>query len=122
MSSIHPDKAHFWTPVNDVDADKVEALAVSMRENGWQGRPLAGLETNGGNYLFTGSHRLAAAVIARIEVPVELMPDDEITSDQWDAFMSADDDEKAGLAFEFFGECDFSNLMQAEADANWSQK
>lgn len=42
--------------INDVDADKVNALADSMIENGWMGCPILVY----GEELLTGSHRLAA--------------------------------------------------------------
>lgn len=42
--------------INDVDTDKVNALADSMIENGWVGCPILVY----GEELLTGSHRLAA--------------------------------------------------------------
>ena len=42
--------------VNDVEENKVEEIAKSIRENGWQGAPII----YAGETLITGSHRYAA--------------------------------------------------------------
>lgn len=42
--------------LNDVDSEKVNALAQAMLENGWQGAPILVY----GESLLTGSHRVAA--------------------------------------------------------------
>lgn len=45
-----------YEPVNDVDEEKVNEIAESIRENGWDGMPILTY----GNVLITGSHRRAA--------------------------------------------------------------
>lgn len=54
-------------PVHDAfDADKLEALAESMRANGWIGAEVV----VAGDQALTGSHRLAAAEEAGTDVPI----------------------------------------------------
>lgn len=53
-------------PWNDAhDADKVAALVASMRTDGWTGAPVV-VDTE---QAMTGSHRIAAARLAGIEIP-----------------------------------------------------
>ena len=64
-----------YQPINDTDRQKVEEIALSIAENGWQGAPLVVLD---GGWLITGSHRYEALSLAvnqdyidyRFEVPV----------------------------------------------------
>lgn len=50
------------------DAGKIEAIAASMRAQGWAGRPLIVCDaTSDAPQAFTGSHRLAAAHLAGIQ-------------------------------------------------------
>lgn len=59
-------------PLHEVtDEAKVEAIAESMRANGWVGRPIL-VEDEDANetQAFTGTHRLAAAELAGIEPQV----------------------------------------------------
>jgi len=58
-------------PLHDViDANKLDSIVESMNSNGWIGRPILAL--NCGDYLqaLTGSHRIAAAERAGVEVKV----------------------------------------------------
>lgn len=48
------------------DPDKLSALVSSMEANGWQGAPIVVYE----DMALCGSHRIAAAAIAEITVPV----------------------------------------------------
>jgi ParB-like chromosome segregation protein Spo0J len=59
-------------PHEMTDPAKVASLAADMTANGWTGRPV--LASASGQAL-TGSHRIAAAEIAGIEVPFVLVPD-----------------------------------------------
>lgn len=59
--------------INDTDSDRVEELATSMIENGWQGCPILVC----GEGLLTGSHRLAA-----LHYIAEMLNNDEITDEQ----------------------------------------
>jgi hypothetical protein len=52
-------------PINEVDQDKVDSIAMSMMQDGWQGYPLLTID----DIALTGSHRIAAAAEANIEVP-----------------------------------------------------
>lgn len=66
------------TPVHEVmDEAKLESLAASMAEDGWQGRPLLVVADGyGGHYALTGSHRYAGAVEAGLEeVPCIVIPE-----------------------------------------------
>lgn len=56
-------------PLHEVtDETKVEAIAASMRANGWMGRPIL-VDDEDANEMraFTGTHRLAAAKLAGVE-------------------------------------------------------
>jgi len=60
-------------PINDVDMEKVNTIAQSIRENGWNDRPLLAIGNEEDACLITGSHRLKACQILDIDVPVELI-------------------------------------------------
>lgn len=60
-------------PINSVNMEKVNTIAQSIRENGWQGRPLLAIGDDEEAFLITGSHRLQACQELDIEVPVELI-------------------------------------------------
>lgn len=54
-----------YQPIHQVeDQDKLAALVASMTESGWVGAPIV----VDGEQAITGSHRLAAAQIAEIEI------------------------------------------------------
>lgn len=58
-------------PAHEIrDDDKLAALTASMREHGWHGAPIVIAKEGYGDQALTGSHRLAAAEAADIEVPV----------------------------------------------------
>lgn len=51
---------------------KVAALSEDMKRNGWKGRPLLSVGPEEGVYAWTGSHRLAAALLAELPtIPVD---------------------------------------------------
>lgn len=52
------------------DPDKLNALVDRMKASGWQGRPVLVEETADGYQGLTGSHRVAAAREAGVEVPI----------------------------------------------------
>ena len=76
-------------PFHEVrDQEKLEALAQSMKENGWQGRNIVGFYIGGEFRAITGSHRLPAAEAAGFEeIDVEcveygtMFEDYDITTD-----------------------------------------
>jgi hypothetical protein len=51
------------------NASKLKAITENMAANGWQGRPILAWDTGNGSLALTGSHRIAAARAAGIEVP-----------------------------------------------------
>jgi hypothetical protein len=59
----------------DLDDAKVAALADSMRESGWMGRPVLALlpDANASVQALTGHHRIAAAAQAGIDVPTYVL-------------------------------------------------
>jgi len=62
------------------DCERVRLIAADMRICGWRGAPLLVSEEDGGQWYqaWTGSHRLAAAALARlVEVPVIIIQSDE---------------------------------------------
>ena len=52
------------------DYEKLKTLTASMKANGWQHRPILVYNVGRGNEALTGSHRIAAAKAAGIEVPI----------------------------------------------------
>lgn len=68
-----PEQIQPWHDVRD--DDKVAQLAASMREHGWQGAPVVVIPGTdygwgeGDPIAITGSHRIAAAIEAEIDVP-----------------------------------------------------
>jgi ParB/Sulfiredoxin domain len=61
---IHPADVTPWHDVED--ADKVSRLSASMQKDGWTGAPVVVID---GGQAVTGSHRIAAALKADIEIP-----------------------------------------------------
>jgi len=58
-------------PLNKVeDRKKYNEILESMKQEGWQGRPILAYEENGKTKALTGSHRIYAARKAGIDVPV----------------------------------------------------
>lgn len=56
------------------DEEKLEIIAASMRETGWQGRPVLVIERSDYYQALTGSHRYAAAELAEIDsIPVVIV-------------------------------------------------
>lgn len=49
-------------------------LAESMKSKGWQGRPILTVDLGRGHEALTGTHRIAAAQKAGIEIPVHMLP------------------------------------------------
>ena len=57
-------------PHNVRDNKKLLSLTESMKNTGWQGRPILTYDVGRGNEALTGSHRIKAAREANIEVPI----------------------------------------------------
>lgn len=78
---IHLDPAQVL-PWNSVQEEKVDALAASMRRDGWLGRPLLVVEDSQGIYrALTGSSRLAAACRTLDTVPAVVLDAEELALD-----------------------------------------
>jgi len=58
------------------DKKKLTDLAKKMEKEGWQGRPILAIDLGRGQEALTGSHRIAAAKIAGIDVPVVMVDED----------------------------------------------
>ena len=52
------------------DTEKLLSLTKSMKDSGWQGRPILTYDVGRGEEALTGSHRIEAAKKANIEVPI----------------------------------------------------
>lgn len=57
-------------PHNVRDTKKLLSLTESMKNTGWQGRPILTYDVGRGEEALTGSHRIKAAREANIEVPI----------------------------------------------------
>ena len=113
---------------NAYEADKLDRLADDMRQRGWVGRPILAIDC--GDYLkaITGSHRIAAAELAGIEVEIceirQLAFDGEDyeTSSLYDILINGDDDDRlvAMVALHNVGMVDDEALaiMRGEVEAN----
>lgn len=74
QSALNPDRVE--PPHEVMDEDYAAQLAASMGRDGWQGAPIVIVERDGGDPLaVTGSHRIAAARVAGILVPVVYLAD-----------------------------------------------
>ncbi|MDD4181321.1 MAG: ParB N-terminal domain-containing protein [Victivallaceae bacterium] len=116
-------------PLHDAyETGKLNQLADDMRQRGWVGRPILAIDC--GDYLqaITGSHRIAAAELARIEVEVCEMSqptfdgEDYETSSLYDILINGDDDDRlvAMVALHNVGMVDDEALasMRGEVEAN----
>jgi hypothetical protein len=88
-------------PLHEVrDSEKLATIAASMEQNGWQGHPV--LVVDCGEYFqaITGSHRIAAAELAGVEVEFEVIEqgvytgsnDDEV--ELYEALLDGGDEER----------------------------
>lgn len=105
------DPANIQAPHEVDDPDKVEALSADMSANGWLGAPL--LVTPGYVRAWNGTHRLAAAQAAGIDVPVVYSVDHEDA----DPEMYRDDDERLDALREL-GDERAAAIMAAEVEGN----
>lgn len=58
------------------DTKKLNDLVEKMKEHGWNGRPILAVDLGQGPEALTGSHRIAAAKIAGIDVPTVMVDPD----------------------------------------------
>jgi hypothetical protein len=116
---------NMYPPHGVRDKVKLEELAESMKENGWQGRPILVFDDGGANRAFTGSHRIAAAKKSGIDVPVIKI--DEAKFEKWwsednyrgtlEQFMREDEAQQVRMLKEM-GDDRAANELQLEIDIN----
>ena len=100
------------TPPHAVrDEAKLADLVASMRRAGWVDRPILIVDCGTWQAL-TGSHRLAAAIVAGIDVPVI-----EADGAAWEAYCAANDDEERLSVAIDANDLDAIHLLQLEAHA-----
>lgn len=107
------------TQVNATNADKVNMIAQSMEENGYDGRPIVVME-NADEYIgLTGSHRIDAAKQAGIDVEIVSVENNDDTVRLLDA---RDDYELADIAEELYNDGQISkeaySLLISEKEYN----
>lgn len=109
-------------PHNVRDVAKKEKLTENMEKNGWVGRPLLVFDAGRGNEALTGSHRIAAAKQAGIEIPIYKI--DENIGNYADKngntiFDAANFEQKNIVKFlREFGDKNAAKLMNEEIKAN----
>ena len=98
-----------------------------MRDVGWQGRRLLVIDTGDGYLALTGTHRIAAAAVAGVDIPVLAItttpydPDDSgsvLEAEQIDAILRAMDDDERLDALRETGLQDAIDLMDQEIRHN----
>lgn len=90
------------TPMNGItNSEMYEYLTDDIRRNGYSGRPVVVYETPYGYQALTGSHRVAAAREAGIEIPAVVIYDGDVI-DRLEA--EHDDTSRAKAAVELFEE------------------
>lgn len=88
-------------PVNEVtDRRKYRYLTEQFAENGWDGRPVVVIDTGNGYTALTGSHRVAAARAAMIDVPAVVLEYSDELSDLVNAIDDEDRTREAKLLYE----------------------
>lgn len=109
------------TTQNEVrDPGMRDYLVQQFEENGWDGRPIVAYDNGGNGYVaLTGSHRVAAAAEAGIQVPAVLIESQEAIARLADTYS---DEERAMVADELLeeGEIDQAtrDLLVRENDLN----
>lgn len=109
------------TTQNEVrDPGMRDYLVQQFEENGWDGRPIVAYDNGGNGYVaLTGSHRVAAAAEAGIQVPAVLIESQEAINRLADTYS---DEERATVADELLeeGEIDQAtrDLLVRENDLN----
>ena len=100
------------------DEGKLAMLTSDMDASGWHGRPVLvadrGEDRNPRYIGITGSHRVAAATVLGMEIPVVILPYNEDTEDAIDQARCSDDYD----AVRFLGliSCAAAKLAQQEID------
>lgn len=124
-------------PLHDVrNQEKHAELVARLKKDGWVGRPILVEESNGRYYAWSGTHRLAAATAAGIDVPVAFIDSDKVrtyleeNNYPMDVVQSAlvdatiDDDDRYKLLLEA-GDYTGASMMNEELlsnDSTWNKQ
>lgn len=104
-------------PHEVTDEAKVETIAASMREHGWVGHPIL-IDDDESNEpkAITGTHRIAAAELAGIDVEYYSLADTDI--DIGALFFDCNDDEDRLAVIEQGTDERAIEIMRAEVESN----
>jgi hypothetical protein len=125
--TIEDHDPNYVDPPHEVDlkSAKVVRMADAMRQIGWVGHPLLGVRIADSVQLLTGSHRLAAARIADISVPVYLVEAELLDAwiddgrvDTWEAELLRTDDDGRLAALREIGDDTAVAIMEHEIDVS----
>jgi hypothetical protein len=112
-------------PLHEVrDADKYSDLTTDMQERGWAGRPILVYDDGNGIHAVTGSHRIAAAKQAWVDVPVLNMSEEALNftdsrgNTLGDVLDRPDEDLESFLRE--LGDNEAADLIKAESESNFS--
>ena len=103
--------------LNHTDADKVQDLAARMERDGWQGRPVLVILMGNERLALTGSHRVAAADQAGIDLSAYEIDADDYSDDEVTQLVEARDDENRLTLLRSMDQ-EAAALMAAEIEAN----
>lgn len=116
-------EATVHVPHEPRDGARFVEICMNLSYEGWRGRPVILADAGDHVIALTGSHRIAAATVARVAVSAIWMPED-LTAEDWDRIDAAhdDDDLLAALAEindERGGDMDhIVAVMRAEVEGN----
>lgn len=99
MMSYGRRRATVHVPCEPRDAAKLTEISMSMRRDGWLGRPVILADAGDHVIALTGSHRLVAAAATQITICALWLPED-LTDDDWNLIDSANDDDDLLAALE----------------------
>ena len=123
MKTVNPRQIIELHEVRDrpLDYDKLQGLVNSMQTEGWTGRPLLTFFNGEVDYAWTGSHRITAARIVDVDVPVlrideGLVDDWLIDNDKSIEDLLEGDFYKRLSVLEQIGDLDAIELMHQEDD------
>ena len=106
-------KATEITPLHCVEhQDLVDEIQASMARNGWEGRPLLACDYDGEICALTGSHRIAAARGADVEIPVMVVV---LSKEQMERVWEGFQEDRLAILLET-GNADAIALMQREIE------
>lgn len=105
------------------DQTKLNKIANSMKESGWDGDPLLAFDNGNGTFLLNGSHRVAAARKTGTDIPVVYVDEDkfvsalEKTGMTFDELIGSGDDRVADF-LRMSGDEKAASIMEKEASKN----